>query len=401
MTATAIPRERERALSAERIRQRWRMGVEARGLTFVMTVVLVFGLSVLFSASAIKATQENRDSWYYVVRQAVGVLAGIVAFAIAAKVDAERLREMAWPLMIATVLAMFLCLVLPSSIAPRINGSKRFLFGTSIQPSEFGKLAVVVWTSMLVVKKGDQLRRLTKGVLPFFVVIGVLDLLAALEPDLSVSMLYTLLLAVLLFAGGVRIAHFVTICALSIPLLWREIEKLQYAMLRLTSFFDPGAAPAQVSYQLKQSLIAVGSGGTFGVGYGQGRQQYGFLPFPFSDFIGSNIGEEWGFVGLLAIIVAFAAYGLFGFRIARKARSPFLQLVAVGLTFVTVLTAYLHIGVVVGLLPTTGLTLPFVSYGRSNIVLSMLLTGILVNIGSEKERVIGGGATDPLAHRSP
>jgi cell division protein FtsW len=166
--------------------------------------------------------------------------------------------------------------------------------------------------------------------------------------------------------------------------------------MRVMGFLDPGQVSAQVSYQLRQSLIAVGSGGAFGVGFGQGRQQYGFLPFPYSDFIASNIGEEWGFLGLAAITLAFAAYGLLGFRIARKARSPFLQLLAVGLTFVTVLTAYLHIGVVVGLLPTTGLTLPFVSYGRSNIILTMLMTGILVNIGSEKERVIGDGATDPL-----
>lgn len=388
---------RERSLSAARVRERWRMGAEARGLVLVMALVLAFGLAVLYSASAIVAMQANLDSWHYVVRQATGVLAGAVGFAIAAKVDAERLREWAWPMMWITILTLLLCLVLPPEIAPRVNGSRRFLIGTSVQPSEFGKLAVVVWTSMLIVKKGDQLRRLTKGVLPFFVVIGLLDLLAALEPDLSVAMLYTLVLAVLLFAGGVRVAHFVALCALAIPLLWTKIEKVQYAMLRLSAFFDPGSAPAQVSYQLNQSLIAVGSGGLFGVGFGQGRQQYGFLPFPYSDFIASNIGEEWGFVGLAAITIAFAAYALLGFRIARRARSPFLQLVAVGLTFVTVLTAYLHIGVVVGLLPTTGLTLPFVSYGRSNILLTMLLTGILVNIGSEKERVIGSGATDPLA----
>ena len=372
------------------------MGSEARGLMLVMTLVLVFGLAVLYSASAIVAEQENHNSWFYVARQATGVLGGIVAFAIAAKMDAEKYREWAWPLMLATIVALLLCIVLPESVAPRVNGSKRFLFGRSVQPSEFGKLAVVVWTSMLIVKKGDQLRRLTKGVLPFFVVIGLLDLLVALEPDLSVAMLYTLVLAVLLFAGGVRIAHFVTICALAIPLLWTKIQSKQYALLRLSSFFDPGSAPAQVNYQLKQSLIAVGSGGLLGVGFGEGRQQYGFLPFPYSDFIASNIGEEWGFLGLAAVTLAFAAYGLFGFRIARKARSPFLQLVAVGLTFVTVLTAYLHIGVVVGLLPTTGLTLPFVSYGRSNIVLSMFMTGVLVNIGSDKERVIGSGATDPL-----
>ena len=395
--ASAAAAPRERALAGADVRERWRMGSEARGLVLVMTLLLAFGLAVLYSASAIVAMQENRDSWFYVARQATGVVAGVVAFAIAAKLPAERWNDWAWPLMWAAIVSLVLCLVLPESIAPRINGSKRFLLGTSIQPSEFGKLAVVIWTSMLIAKKGKQLRRLTKGVLPFFVVIGLLDLLAALEPDLSVSMLYTLLLAVLLFAGGVRIAHFVVIVALSMPLLWQRIEKVQYALLRLTSFLDPGKAPAQVSYQLKQSLIAVGSGGAFGVGFGQGRQQYGFLPFPYSDFIASNIGEEWGFVGLAAVTVAFAAYALLGFRIARKARSPFLQLVAVGLTFVTVLTAYLHIGVVVGLLPTTGLTLPFVSYGRSNIVLTMFLTGILVNIGSTKERVIGSGATDPFA----
>jgi cell division protein FtsW len=385
------------AASSTQMRERWRMGTEARGLVLVMAVLLAFGLAVLYSASAIVAMQANLNSWFYIARQASGVLAGVIAFAVAAKMPAEKWQDWAWPLMWITLATLLLCLVLPESIAPRVNGSKRFLFGMSFQPSELGKLGVVMWTSMLIVKKGKQLRRLTKGVLPFFVVVGTCDLLAVLEPDLSVAMLYTLLLAVLLFAGGVRIAHFVTICALAIPVFWRNIERAQYALLRLTSFLDPGRAPAQVSYQLKQSLIAVGSGGLLGQGFGQGRQQYGFLPFPYSDFIASNIGEEWGFVGLFAVTVAFAAYALLGFRIARKARSPFLQLVAVGLTFVTVLTAYLHIGVVVGLLPTTGLTLPFVSYGRSNIVLTMFLTGILVNIGSTKERVIGSGATDPLA----
>ena len=393
MGAAAAVRERPIAAA---VRERWRMGTEARGLILVTALLLTFGLAVLYSASAIDAIQRGHQSWYYIVRQCSGVAAGVVAFAIAAKLDAEKFRGWAWPIMWITIVSLLLCLVLPESIAPRINGSRRFLFGSSFQPSEFGKLGVVVWASMLIVKKGDQLRRLTKGVLPFFVVIGVLDILVALEPDLSVAMLYTLMLAVLLFAGGVRVAHFVTLCALAIPVLWTKIQHVQYALLRLSAFFDPGAAPAQVNYQLKQSLIAVGSGGLLGVGFGQGRQQLGFLPFPYSDFIASNIGEEWGFIGLAAITIAFAAYGLLGFRIARRARTPFLQLVAVGLTFVTVITAYLHIGVVIGLLPTTGLTLPFVSYGRSNIVLTMFLTGVLVNIGSTKERVIGESATDPL-----
>lgn len=382
-------------------RMRWRMGSEAQGLMLVSAVLLAFGLAVLYSASALVAMNENHGSAVYLLRQLTGAAVGIGVFAIAAKVDAERWREWAWPLLALTLVTMFLTLVLPDSIAPRINGSKRFLFGSSFQPSELGKLGVIVWVSMLVVKKGEALRRLTKGLVPFLVVIGLLSILAALEPDLSVAMLYTLLMALILFVGGARMSHFVALFALAIPLLWHKIEKVQYALLRISTFLDPGAAPTQVGYQLKQSLLAVGSGGAFGVGFGEGRQQAGFLPYPYSDFIASNIGEEWGFAGLAAITLAFGLYGLLGFRIARKARSPFLQLVAVGLTFTTVLTAYLHIGVVVGLLPTTGLTLPFVSYGRSNLVLTMMFTGILVNIGSARERVIGHGATDPLGLTSP
>ncbi|MHB0948328.1 MAG: FtsW/RodA/SpoVE family cell cycle protein [Gemmatimonadaceae bacterium] len=394
MTAGVMPQPRAR--SQADTRERWRMSAEARALVIVTAALLCFGLAVLYSASAILAVQEGRRSAFYLLRQMSGAVVGAAAFAIAAKRDAERWHGWAWPLMTFTIVALFATLVLPESIAPRINGSKRFLFGSSFQPSELGKLAVVLWCAMLIVKKGESLRRLTKGLLPFLVVIGVCDVLVALEPDLSVAMLYTLLMGLLLFVGGARMAHFVFLAALGIPVFWHKIENVQYAVLRLSAFLDPGAAPQRVSYQLQQSLVAVGSGRWFGVGFGQGRQQYGFLPYPYSDFIASNIGEEWGFIGLTAVLAAFAAYGLLGFRIARKARTPFLQLVAVGLTFTTVLTAYLHVGVVIGLLPTTGLTLPFVSYGRSNLVLSLFFTGILVNIGSSRERVLGEGATNPL-----
>jgi cell division protein FtsW len=380
------------------VRERWRMGPEARGLVLVSSILIAFGLAVLYSASAFIAANEHRgDSTYFLFKQLGGVGAGIVAFAIAAKFDVDRLREWAWPMMWFTLVTMAAVLVLPERIAPTIHGSRRFLFGGSFQPSEFAKFGVVVWVSMLIVKKGESLKRLTKGLVPFLVVIGTLDVLAALEPDLSVAMLFTLLMALLLFVGGARLSHFIVLGAMSLPVALTKIEKWRYALTRVSAFFHPGDVPATVSYQLNQSLIAVGSGGWFGRGFGEGMQQAYALPFPYSDFVASNVGEEWGFIGIAGITIAFGAYALFGFRIARQARSPFAQLVAVGLTFTTVLTAFLHIGVVIGLLPTTGLTLPFISYGRSNLVLTMLFTGILVNIGSAKERVIGSGATNPLA----
>ncbi|GAC1656378.1 MAG: putative lipid II flippase FtsW [Gemmatimonadaceae bacterium] len=379
-------------------RYRWRMGGEARALILVTAVLLAFGLATLYSASAIIALQDGHGSAYFLVRQLTGVALGTVIFAGLAKIDADRWERWAWPgIWIVALMLLFVILPFTERFAPRIHGSRRFLFGSSLQPSEVAKLAIVVWTAMLIVKKGETLRRLTKGLGPFLVVVGSLAVLTSLEPDLSQAMFLVLLMGVVLFAGGVRIGHFVVLGALALPIVWHEAERLQYVLLRMTSFLDPGSASQEVSYQLKQSLIAVGSGGALGVGFGQGRQQYGFLPFGYDDFVASNVGEEWGFLGMVALVCAFTAYGILGFRIARQARSRFLHLIAVGLTFATVLTAFLHIGVVIGLLPTTGLTLPFISFGRSNLVLSLAMTGILVNIGSERERVAPpSGGLDPF-----
>lgn len=384
------------ATSVADIRYRWYMGPEARLILLITVTLLAFGLATVYSASAIYAQSKDLGGSYFFFRQLVGVAAGLVALAVFAKVDAELWSKYAWPLMLLSIVLLTV-IILPftESIAPRLRGSRRFLIGSSLQPSELGKIAVIMWTSMLVVKKGDSLRRLTKGLLPFLVVVGLLDLLVALEPDLSVAMMYTLIMGIILFAGGVRIGHFVVIGVVAIPLLWGQMQRLNYALLRMTAFFDPGSAPPHVSDQLRQSLIAVGSGQVLGLGFGRGRQQLGFLPLAYDDFIAGSIGEEWGFVGMCVLILAFIAYGVLGFRIAKKARSPFLQLAAVGITATIVITAYLHIGVAIGLLPTTGLTLPFISFGRSNMVLSLLMTGILVNIGSTREKVIGSRATDP------
>lgn len=387
--------------ASAQVAYRWRMGPEARVLVILTSVLLAFGLATVYSASAIVEMQAGYGHAHLLVRQVLGMALGVALFAAAAKMDAEVWERWAWPIMILSlVLLVIVILPFTASIAPRVHGSRRYLFGGSLQPSELAKLAVIVWTSMLVIKKGPALRRLTKGLLPFLVVIGALDLLVMLEPDLSTAMMFTLIMGIILFAGGVRVGHFVALGVMLIPLLYVKIERLNYVLLRMTAFFDPGAAPLEVSYQLRQSLIAVGSGQIFGVGFGRGRQQYGFLPFGYDDFIAGHIGEEWGFVGLTLLVLMFALYAVLGFRIARKARSPFLQLVAVGLTVTMVLTAYLHVGVATGLLPTTGLTLPFISYGRSNLVLSLVMTGILVNIGSAREKVFGISASDPLSFRA-
>jgi cell division protein FtsW len=241
---------------------------------------------------------------------------------------------------------------------------------------------------MLAVKKGDAIRNFSNGLAPFFLVIGLLTLLAALEPDVSVGLTLLLIMAVILFTAGARIKHFVLVGLACLPVatIW-VVAKHSYVLSRFDGLLQPGISLADLKPQLRQALIAVGSGGLFGQGYGQGMQQLGFVPLGYNDFIGSVIGEEWGFAGMLFIILGFSAYGYLGFSIASSARTRFQQLMAVGITFTVLFTAFVHMGVVTGALPTTGLTLPFVSYGRSNLLLSLVMTGILVNIGSARERV--------------
>ncbi|WP_396213614.1 FtsW/RodA/SpoVE family cell cycle protein [Gemmatimonas sp.] len=397
----AVPSAASRAASLAGTRERWRMSIEARALVMVTAILVTFGLAVLYSASAIVAVDAGSPGHHFVVRQGLGVIAGALGFAVLAKLDAEMWKKWAWPVMIVSLILMIV-VVLPGTEA--IYGSRRALFGGSIQPSELAKFAILVWTPMLLVKKGARVKEVRKGLMPFAVVIGSLCVLAILEPDYSVAMMFCLLMAVLLFVGGAKISHFVLFGTLGLLLMGVKMADSNYVRERLRSFSEGEQSlsnrASPTADQQHQSLVAVGSGGIMGVGFGQGNQQRGWLPLAYNDFIGSIVGEEFGFLGLAGLTVLFALYGWLGFRIAREARSPFLTLVAVGLTFTTVFTAFIHLAVVIGLLPNTGLTLPFVSYGRSNLVLTLAMTGILVNIGSSRERVYGVSATDPLVSPS-
>ena len=381
-------------------RERWRMSIEARALLLVTALLMTFGLAVLYSASALQAISTNSPGHSFVLRQFSGVVVGVVVFALCAKVDAELWRRAAWFIMAVSMLLM-LIVILPGTeaISKSMYGSRRYLFNGSIQPSELAKFAVLVWTPMLLVKKGAAVKQLGKGVMPFMVVIGVLSVLAILEPDISVAFMFCLTMAVLLYVGGARVFHFLLFGVIGLFLIGFQASQSTYVRKRVQSFLakeQESTTRTATADQQFQSFVAVGSGGLVGVGFSQGNQQRGWLPLAYNDFIGSVVGEEFGFLGMGGLTIAFALYGWLGFRIARRARSPFTALLAIGITFVTVFTAFIHLGVVIGLLPNTGLTLPFVSYGRSNLVLTLAMTGILVNIGSDRERVYGASATDPL-----
>lgn len=377
------------------VRERWAMGLEARALILITAVLVALGLATLFSASALEALQKGNAPSTFFVKQLSGALVGIVLFAVAAKVDAQRLEQHAPALMWGAIVLMALTLV--PGIGTEHLGSRRYLLGRSVQPAELMKIAVVIWTAAMVIRKGDQMRRLSKGMPIFLVMVGIPTLIAFKQPDYSMGLMFVLLMLLVLFAAGARIGHFVLLAFLGAPLLGHQVMQSKYFRDRITAFLGGQGARLELNEQQAQSLMAVGSGGWTGTGYGEGMQAYGWIPMGKDDFIAAAIGEEWGFLGLTLVVLAFATWTWLGFRIARKARSRFLQLVAMGLTATVAITAYVHIGVVINLLPNTGLTLPFFSNGRTNLVITLLVTGVLVNIGSVREKVYGELATDPVA----
>lgn len=364
-------------------RARLSTGWEAPALLLLTVALLSFGLVSVYSASAVMAQSKGVPDYFFLLRQMAAAAIGLVGLAVFAQIDYRRLRLLAWPLLLGAI-ALLVIVIMPGteSIAPRLNGARRWLDvgPMQIQPSEVAKLALIIWTAALAVKKQEKLSSLSRGLLPFLAVWSLVLLLIFLEPNLSAACLVLLLSALVAFAGGARIGHFILLALIGLPVLWGQVDSVAYRMKRIAAFLDPSHDPAGVSYQINQAMIAIGSGGLWGRGFGHGLQKFGYLPEPHNDFILAMIGEEWGFVGVLAIILAFAAFALIGYRIARQAEDLFGFLLAVGLTNLVVVQALLHIAVNMAVVPTTGFTLPFVSYGGSSVLICLTAVGMLVSV---------------------
>lgn len=366
-------------------------GWEATALVTLTLLLLSFGLVTLYSASAFLAHQQGLPDYFFAVRQAGGAALGLVGMLVLARIPYRFWQWAAWPLFWASF-ASLVILILPwtRELAPEINGARRWLdVGVTVQPSEFAKLTIIIWTAMMAVKKQGQFTRLSRGLLPFMVVWGALLIPVALQPDLSTAFLMGVLGLLTVFVAGARLGHFFFLGGLLTPILWAQLQ-VGYRKARLEDYLlqlgDPLAASSDgVAYQSYQAMVALGSGGLAGEGFGQGRQKFGFLPEPHNDFIFSMIGEEWGFLGVAALVVVYLGLILVGYRIARRAPDLFGQFLALGCTNLLALQAFLHVGVGVGLLPTTGLALPLVSYGRSNLVVTLAVMGILMAVARETD----------------
>jgi cell division protein FtsW len=364
---------------------------EPRLLGILAAVLSVFGVAAVYGASSLWAVREGYGGAYYALKQFQGVLVGVVVLLVAARTDYHHWRRFGWPLM-AIAAAALLVVLLPftRSIAPEVNGARRWLdVGIRVQPSEFAKFAVVVWTAMLAAKKGEAIREFKTGLLPFLIVLIPVAGMVVLEPDLSTGTIMLLIAGTILFVAGARIGHFLLLGLVAVPILWHEVTSVQYRLARLVGFLGSGGDAADAGWQIQQSLIGLGAGRVFGVGFGEGMHKLGYLQYAYSDFIFSTIGEEWGFVGVVLMLALFGGFLLIGLRVARRAPDPFGTYLATGIVVMIGLATVLHIGVTLAVVPTTGISLPFVSFGRSALLMTFLATGVLINVarqGGEPDR---------------
>jgi cell division protein FtsW len=351
---------------------------ETRLLGVVTATLVVFGVANSYAAVVLQEGTGNG------IKQVVGALGGLIVMSIAARVDYRVWRRLAWPFLAVTLLFLLVPLLpFTRAISPTLNGARRWvdLGLVSVQPSEVARLAVVVWCAMLAAKKGTQVREFKHGMMPFLLVLGLVSLLILLQPNMSMAVLTALCGFLILFSAGAKIGHFLLLGVAAIWFVWERIEAVSYRASRLTAFLDPDAAGGEATFQVKQSLIGFGSGGFLGVGFGEGQQKLGYLPYAYNDFLFSTIGEEWGFLGVALVALLFAVYCWLGFRIARTAPDPFGRNLAAGLTALIGVTAVMHMCVSVALIPTTGLSLPFMSYGLSSLGIALAGAGILLSVG--------------------
>lgn len=344
----------------------------------------LFGIVMVYSASAPVAAEQNNSQYHYVLRQAIWMLIGFGAMFIAMNVDYGILRHR-WVTFGLTGFSLLALLAV--FMFPRINGAHRWirLGGLSLQPSEFAKLAMTIFLARLLERKAGEERSLWTFA-TCLVATGVFVLLVGAEPDLGTAMMMALIALVLIYTAGARLSHLAVTCALGVLPAIGMLLFVPWRVQRLMAFMDPWSDPRGRGFQIVQSLIAVGSGGTDGLGFAQGRQKLFFLPFAHSDFIFAVISEELGLFGALALVCVFAIFLWRGVRIALRAPDRFGLLLGLGVVVGVVAQALLNMSVVLSLVPTKGIPLPFISYGGSSLVPALFGVGVLLNI-SQRARI--------------
>ena len=355
-------------------------------LIFAPITLVITGMCMVYSASCINAAERFKDGTLFLRKQAVFAIAGMIGMFLITRVPYRQYRRFAYPFLFASVV-LLLAVFIPG-VGKKAGGACRWIGFSlfSFQPSEIAKLAVIIFLSYSLEKKEQNIGIFSIGVLPHLVVVLPIVGLVLLQPDFGTAVIFILLLFVFLFVAGVPRWYFVSLFMMAavaaVPLI---MYKGAYRIQRLFAFLDPWAHYKGAGYHVVQSLLAFGSGGLWGRGLGNGTQKLLYLPEPHTDFILSVIGEEIGLVGVLLVIVLFGAILYCGLQIALNACDLFGTYLALGITFLIGLQAIINMDVVMGLMPTKGTTLPFISYGGTSLLMNLLCVGILVGISDQSD----------------
>ncbi|NMB76335.1 MAG: putative lipid II flippase FtsW [Myxococcales bacterium] len=349
-------------------------------LFLAVMALLAFGLIMVYSSSAVFAEDRYGDAWYFVKRQVIFVAIGLLAMLAALRLGYQRLVRLGFALLLFTVI--LLVLVLIPGLGSTAGGSSRwFRVGSfGFQPGELAKVAFVIFLAVSLTRRKEHIQTFSAGFMPHLVIAGVLILLLLGQPDFGTAATLAMLLFFMLFVAGTRLSYILASALAALPMAYLLIVGEGYRMRRLLAFLDPWSDRLDKGYQVTESLISFGSGGLAGLGLGEGKHKLFFLPAAHTDFVFSMVGEELGFIGALLVLGLFVVVVWRGLRAALRAPDLFGTYLAFGLTALIALQVLINVGVVVGLLPTKGLTLPFFSYGGSSMICMLFAAGLLLHV---------------------
>lgn len=364
-------------------------------LLIIVLALLCTGLVMVYSASSFMAARAYGDASYFFQKQLLMVILGIIAMLVTMRIDYRQWRRFS----LAGMVVILPLLIIVLAFGHTVYGASRWLtFGSflSIQPSEIAKLILALYIADWLARKGNQVGTFLYGLAPFVILVGVVLGLVLLENDMGTAIIIAGFATAMFFTAGANIVQFLLAMACGGFIFIVEAFSKGYRYLRLIGFLDPFKHVSDINLQLYQSLLALGSGGWFGLGLGASRQKTGYLPLPFTDSIVAILGEELGFIGCTLVVVLFLFLAFRGFRLARRTQDIYGALLATGITTWLVLQAMINVGATTGSIPYTGVPLPFISYGGSSLVISLAAVGVLLNIS----RYIQEPESPALARRS-
>lgn len=362
----------------------FRRNVDTTLLLLTVTLTCI-GVVMVYSSSAIMAAERFHDGFYFLKRQLIYTLIGFLLMAMATYFNYHNWRKIAVISLLVSI--VLLALIFIPGFGVRVGGAMRWLRlpGLTLQPAELVKLALVLYLAHSLTRKKEKVRSLTRGYLPYMIVLGLLLGMLLKQPDLGSAMIIAGVALSMLIVAGVRWRYILPTILMCLPVIYFLVMQVDYRRRRIMAFLDPWNDPFDTGFQIIQSLVAFGKGGVLGQGLGIGEQKLFYLPEAHTDFIFSVIGEELGLVGVLLVAALFLLLVLCGIRIALQCQEPFGRNLAFGLSLLIGLEAFVNLAVCMGLLPTKGLALPFISYGGTSLVVCLLAVGILLNISHSLE----------------